>query len=73
MGETGFFKVKNLNELAIPVDKQVARFTMYTRIIKLLSEQFHGCVHEPPLRGLDTSPWKLDEPICEFNDGHCEF
>ena len=72
MGEKELFKVKNLNELDIPVDKQVARFTMYTGVLRLLSEQFQGCVHEPPLRGLieeawrdaakklGTPPWKLD-------------
>jgi hypothetical protein len=31
MGETGLFKLKNLNELDIPVDKQVARFVVYWR------------------------------------------
>ena len=75
MGETGLFKVKNLNELDIPVDKQVARFTIYSGVLKLLSEQFVGCAQEEPLRGLieeawrnaakalGTAPWKLDEPI----------
>jgi len=83
MGETGLFKVKNLNELDIPVDKQVARFTIYTGVVKLLSEQFTGCVHEPPLRGLieeawrdaakklDTAPWKLDEPIWTVGSKLC--
>jgi len=75
MGEQGMFKVKNLNELDIPVDKQVARFTIYTGVLKLLSDQFVGCAQEQPLRGLveeawrtaakalGTAPWKLDEPI----------
>jgi hypothetical protein len=75
MGETGLFKLKNLNELDIPVDKQVARFTLYTGVLKLLSEQFVGCAQDEPLRGLieeawrdaakalNTAPWKLDEPI----------
>ena len=83
MGETGLFKVKNLNELDIPVDKQVARFTMYTGVVRLLSEQFQGCVHEPPLRGLieeawrnaakklGTPPWKLDEPIWTVGSKLC--
>lgn len=83
MGETGLFKVKNLNELDIPVDKQVARFSMYTGVVKLLSEQFTGCVHEPPLRGLieeawrdaakklGTAPWKLDEPIWTIGSKLC--
>jgi endonuclease III len=75
MGETGLFKLKNLNELDIPVDKQVARFTLYTGVLKLLSENFIGCAQDEPLRGLieeawrnaarelKTAPWKLDEPI----------
>ena len=83
MGETGLFKVKNLKELDIPVDKQVARFTMYTGVLKLLSEQFTGCVHEEPMRGLieeawrnaakklDTAPWKLDEPIWTVGSKLC--
>jgi len=48
MGETGLFKLKNLDELDIPVDKQVARFTIYTGVLKLLSEQFVGCAQENP-------------------------
>ena len=83
MGETGLFKVKNLDELDIPVDKQVARFTMYTGVLRLLSEQFTGCVHEEPMRGLieeawrnaakklDTAPWKLDEPIWTVGSKSC--
>ncbi len=75
MGEQGLFKVVNLNKLDIPVDKQVARFTMYSGVLKLLSDQFVGCAQEQPLRGLieeawrnaaktlGTAPWKLDEPI----------
>jgi len=75
MGETGLFQLTNLNELDIPVDKQVARFTIYSGVLKLLSKQFVGCAQDEPLRGLieeawrnaakqlKTSPWKLDEPI----------
>ena len=83
MGETGLFKVKDLNELDIPVDKQVARFTIYTGVLKLLSEQFTGCVHEDPIRSLTeevwrnaakklgTPPWKLDEPIWTIGSKLC--
>ena len=83
MGETGLFKLKNLNELDIPVDKQVARFTMYTGVLKLLSEKFTGCVHEEPMRSLieeawrnaanrlGTPPWKLDEPIWTIGSKLC--
>jgi endonuclease III len=75
MGETKLFRVKDLSELDIPVDQQVARFTIYTGVLKLLSDQFVGCAQEQPLRGLieeawrnaaktlGTAPWKLDEPI----------
>jgi endonuclease III len=83
MGETGLFKVKDLNELDIPVDKQVARFMMYTGVLKLLSEQFVGCAQDQPLRGLieeawrnaakslGTAPWKLDEPIWTVGSKLC--
>ena len=83
MGETGLFKVKNLTELDIPVDKQVARFTMYTGVLKLLDGSFQGCVNEPPLRllieeawrdaanKLDNPPWKLDEPIWTIGSKLC--
>jgi len=83
MGETGLFKIKNLNELDIPVDKQVARFSIYTGVVKLLSHEFQGCVHEPPLRDfieeawrnatneLNVPPWKLDEPIWTVGSKLC--
>ncbi len=83
MGETGLFKITNLHELDIPVDIQVARFTIYTGVLKLLSDSFEGCVHKNPLRGLieeawrnsarkiGTSPWKLDEPIWTVGSKLC--
>lgn len=83
MGETGLLKVKDLGELDIPVDKQVARFTIYTGVLKLLSEQFVGCAQENPLRSLieeawrnaakalGSAPWKLDEPIWTIGSKLC--
>jgi len=83
MGEKELFKIKNIDELDIPVDIQVARFTIYTGILKLLSDRFEGCVHEDPLRGfieeawrsaartLSTYPWKLDEPIWTIGSKLC--
>jgi endonuclease III len=83
MGETGLLKVKDFEDLDIPVDKQVARFTLYTGVLKLLSEQFVGCAQEQPLRGLieeawrraaktlGTAPWKLDEPIWTVGSKLC--
>jgi len=83
MGEKGLFKVKNINELDVPVDKQVARFTIYTGVLKLSSEQFIGCPQESPLRDLieeawrnaaktlGTAPWKLDEPIWTVGSKLC--
>jgi len=83
MGETGLFKVKNLNELDIPVDKQVARFTIYTGVLRLLGEQFVACAQDSPLRELieeawrnaaeklGTAPWKLDEPIWTIGSKLC--
>ena len=75
MGETSLFKVKDLNELDIPVDKQIARFTVYTGVLKLRGGKFQGCANDDPLRSLiqeawrntakklGTAPWKLDEPM----------
>ena len=83
MGEQDLFKISNFNELDIPVDIQVARFTIYTGVLRLLSESFRGCVHEEPLRSLieeawreaaeeiDTPPWKLDEPIWTIGSKLC--
>ncbi len=83
MGETGLFHVTDLSELDIPVDKQVARFTAYTGVLKLLSSKFQGCVNDDPLRsiieeawrtaakGIGTYPWKLDEPIWTIGSKLC--
>lgn len=83
MGETGLLKVKDFEDLDIPVDKQVARFTIYSGVLKLLTEQFVGCAQEQPLRGLieeawrnaaktlGTAPWKLDEPIWTVGSKLC--
>lgn len=83
MGESELFKISNFGELDIPVDIQVARFTIYTGVLQLLSNRFEGCVHENPLRGLieeiwrtaaknvGTYPWKLDEPIWTIGSKLC--
>ncbi len=83
MGDRGLFKVKNLNELDIPVDQQVARFTIYSGVLQLISNQFVGCAQEEPLRGLieeawreaaktlGTAPWKLDQPIWTLGSQLC--
>jgi endonuclease III len=75
MGENGLLRITDFGELDIPVDIQVARFTGYTGVLRLLSEGYEGCVHKNPLRGMieeiwrdaakeiDTYPRKLDEPI----------
>ncbi len=74
MGETGLFKVRNLQELDIPVDKQGARFPTYTGILGLRSDNSQGCANDDPLRSIiqqawrnavkkhGAPPWKLDEP-----------
>lgn len=83
MSEQGLFKIKNLNELEIPVDKQLAKFTISTGILKLLSDQFTGCVHDEPLKSLieeawseaaktlSTAPWKLEQPIVTIMSEFC--
>lgn len=83
MGENGLLKISNFHELDIPVDIQVARFTIYTGVLGLDDGVFRGCVHEPPLRDLieeawrdaahvlGTYPWKLDEPIWTVGSKLC--
>lgn len=83
MGENELLKISNFDELDIPVDIQVARFTIYTGVLKLLSDRFEGCVHENPLRSLieetwrtaarkaNTYPWKLDEPMWTIGSKLC--
>jgi len=85
MGETGLFKVKDLNELDVPVDKQIARFTIYTGVLKLRSGKFQGCANDDPLRSLiqeawrkaaktlGTAPWKLDEPMWNIGSKLCTY
>jgi endonuclease III len=83
MGETELLKVKDLEELDIPVDKQVARFTTYTGVLKLQSNKFQGCVNDDPLRSIiqqawrkaarthGAPPWKLDEPMWNIGSKLC--
>jgi len=85
MGETGLFKVKDLDELDVPVDKQVTRFTLYTGVLKLKSGKFQGCANDDPLRSLiqgiwrkaaktiGVAPWKLDEPMWNIGSKLCAY
>jgi len=85
MGEAGLFKVKDLDELDIPVDKQIARFTIYTGVLKLRSGKFQGCANDDPLRSLiqeawrraaktvGTAPWRLDEPMWNIGSKLCTY
>lgn len=83
MGEKGLFKIKNLNDLDIPVDVQVARFTFYTGCLQLKEGSLDGCIHDPPIqpaieeawrkaaKTLNIAPWKLDEPIWTIGSRLC--
>ena len=83
MGEKGLLKISDFSELDIPVDIQVARFTAYTGVLRLVSESFEGCAHKNPLRGMieevwrnaakkiNTYPWKLDEPVWTVGSKLC--
>lgn len=85
MGETGLFKVKDLDELDIPVDRQVARFTIYTGVLRLKSGKFQGCANDDPLKSiiqeawrraakaLGVAPWKLDEPMWNIGSKLCAY
>ncbi len=84
MGETGLLKVKNLNQLSIPIDRQLARFTVYSGILKLLNRSFSGDIYEEPFRELieevwknaakplGTASWKLHDPIWIVESTLCE-
>ncbi|MHA1973317.1 MAG: hypothetical protein ACTSW1_10000 [Candidatus Hodarchaeales archaeon] len=83
MSENQLFKITDFDELDIPVDIQVARFSIYTGVLSLDEGTFRGCVHEEPLRSLiedawrdaarklETYPWKLDEPIWTIGSKLC--
>ncbi len=83
MGEAGLFKIKNPNQLNIPIDRQIARFTIYTGILKLLSKRFAASVNEDPFKELleevwknavkpkAAAPWKLHAPICTIESKLC--
>jgi endonuclease III len=83
MGENNLLKISNFDELDIPVDIQVARFTVYTGVLRLVSDSFEGCIHKEPLKNLieevwrdaareiGTYPWKLDEPIWTIGSKLC--
>lgn len=83
MGEKGLLKIVNLKELDIPVDIQVARFTIFSGCLQLKNGTLSGCIHEPPIqpcieevwrnaaKGLDIAPWEIDEPIWTIGSKLC--
>ena len=83
MGEKNLFKLTNLDELDIPVDVQVARFTFYSGCLYVKNGSLDGCIHEPPIQPaieevwrkaakmLNIAPWKLDEPIWTIGSRLC--
>jgi len=83
MGETGLFKLSDLQDLDIAVDVQVARFTFYTGCLQPREGRVEGCVHEDPIRPaiekvwrtaakkLGIAPWQLDEPIWAIGSSLC--
>ena len=83
MGEKDLFKIKNLDELDIPVDVQVARLTFYTGCLQLMKGSLKGCIHDPPIqpaienvwreaaKTLGIAPWRLDEPIWTIGSKLC--
>lgn len=83
MGENGLFKLSNLKELDIPVDIQVARFTVFTGCLNLKSGILSGSVNEPPIqtsieqvwreaaKAIDIAPWQIDEPMWTIGSNLC--
>jgi hypothetical protein len=84
MSASGMLKIEDLNQLDIPVDKQVVRFTICSGALRLESKSFVGCVQTEPLKGLveetwrlgvkrlKEAPWKLFEPITVVASKLCE-
>lgn len=58
MGENRLLRIADFDQLDIPVDIQVARFTLYTGVLRILSENFEGCVHKNPLRPMIEEVWR---------------
>lgn len=83
MNERGLFKISDMKNLDIPVDLQVARFTVYTAALKLEQGSFEGCIHNNPIRSLieevwrkaankiGQAPYELDEPIWTIGSKLC--
>lgn len=81
MAEYELFKIKDLDKLDVAVDIQVARFTIYTGVLKLASGEFRGCPTSPPLRteiqkawreaAQIMPPWKLDERMWAIGSKLC--
>ena len=83
MNEGGLFKITDMKNLDIPVDLQVARFTVYTGVLKLEQGTFEGCIHNNPIRSLieevwrkaayqiGQTPYELDEPIWTIGSKLC--
>jgi hypothetical protein len=83
MGENGLFKISDLKDLDIPVDIQVARFTVFSGCLNLKSRVLSGCVNDPPIRtsieqvwrdaakAIDIAPWQIDEPMWTIGSNLC--
>jgi hypothetical protein len=83
MGENRLFKITDLKDLDIPVDIQVARFTIFTGCLNLKSGTLSGCVNEPPIqpgieqvwrnaaKNLGIGPWQIDEPMWTIGSNLC--
>jgi endonuclease III len=86
MHEAGFFEVEHSEELSIPVDIQVTRFTLYTGVLKLECGEFtcrksEICKSElgeeirkvwgDAAKSINVEPWKLDEPIWRMGSEYC--
>jgi len=83
VGEKGFFKISDFDKLSVAVDIQVAKFTLYTGVLKIANGSYRGCVHDEPLKPmieevwsevaqrLGKPPWYLDEPVWTVGSKLC--
>jgi len=81
MTEKGLIKVRDPENLEIPVDLQVARFTIYSGVLELESGSFDGCIYElrrvieitwrKACENTNIKPYELDEPIWQIGSKLC--
>jgi hypothetical protein len=82
MHETGLFKVRDPENLGLPVNRQISRFTVYTGVCSRAPTTYQIVCSRPELRALvrevwrraaaaGVPAWKLDEPMWNIGSKLC--